>query len=276
MTTPFLKMHGLGNDFVVFDARRQPLALSDSTIRALSDRHTGVGCDQLIVIAPPRSADSDAFMLIFNADGSEVGACGNATRCVGARLLEESGRAAVVIETRAGLLRASAESSGLVAVDMGPARVDWAEIPLAGPADTLHLDLTCGELSDPVAVSMGNPHVVFLVEDAESVALDRLGSQIEHHALFPERTNVEVVQVLAPDRLRMRVWERGAGITQACGTGACAALVAAARRGVAGRRAEVVLDGGVLAIAWREDGHVIMTGPAVRAFSGQLTLTDFG
>ena len=183
--------------------------------------------------------------------------------------MRESGRRALTLETRAGLLAAHAEGD-LVTVDMGPARLDWREIPLREPCDTLHLALGAGPLADPVAVSMGNPHAVFLVPDAEAIPLAELGPRLEHHPLFPQRTNVEVVQVLAPDRLRMRVWERGVGITQACGTGACAAVVAAARRGVAAHRAEVMLDGGSLTIEWRPDHHVWMTGPAAISFTGRL------
>ena len=270
MTIPFIKMHGLGNDFVVIDARGAPLELSAAAVRAISDRRTGVGCDQLIVIEPPQSAGTAAFMRIRNADGSEVSACGNATRCVARLLMEESDRAQTTIETRAGRLEASAPGDGRITVNMGLARLDRREIPLAVPADTYRLELTQGPLSAPVAVSMGNPHAVFFVADAEAVALAEHGPLVEHHPLFPERTNVEIVQVLSPSRLRMRVWERGTGITSACGTGACAALVAAARRGLSGRKAELVLDGGSLEIEWLADGHVLMTGPAAIAFTGTL------
>jgi diaminopimelate epimerase len=270
MTLSFLKMHGLGNDFVVFDARNEPFALSLAAVRAVADRRTGVGCDQLIVIEPPQTAGAAAFMRIRNADGSEVAACGNATRCVAALLMAEAGGDRVTLETRAGRLEASRSAGGGITVDMGVARLDWREIPLAGPADTASLDLSCGGLSRPVAVSMGNPHVVFFVPDAEAVALAEVGPVLEHHPMFPERANIEVVQVLGPGRLRMRVWERGTGITRACGTGACAALVAAVRRGLSGRSAEVVLDGGPLEITWQPDGHVLMTGPAATSFSGRL------
>lgn len=267
---PFVKMHGLGNDFVVLDARPHPFELTPDTVRAIADRRTGVGCDQLIVIAPAKDAVSDATMLIFNADGSEVAACGNASRCVAWLLMRESGRDKVVIETRAGLLDAEWRDEYLVAVDMGPARLDWREIPVAEPVDTLHLGLRLGPLSDPVGVSMGNPHAVFFVDDAEAVDLAALGPVLEHHRLFPERANIEVAQVVSPQRIRMRVWERGSGITMACGTGACATLVAAARRGLTGRKAEIVLDGGLLSIEWLKDGHVLMTGPIAVAFTGVL------
>lgn len=267
---PFLKMHGLGNDFVVFDARRDALVLDDATARAIADRHAGVGCDQLVVIEPARDPAADAFMVIRNADGGEVSACGNATRCVAWMLMRESGRDAAVIQTRAGLLRARAAGGDAVTVDMGPALLEWRDIPLAEPRDTLHLDIAAEGLNDPVAVGMGNPHMVFFVADAEAVDLARLGPPLERHPLFPERANVEVAQILTPERIRMRVWERGAGITRACGTGACATLVAAARRGLSGRRAEIVLDGGSLTIEWRPDGRVSMTGPVALSFAGTL------
>lgn len=266
----FLKMHGLGNDFVVFDARHDPMQLSAQQVAAIADRHTGVGCDQLIVIGAARGATSDAWMSIYNADGSEVSACGNATRCVAWFLMRESGRDRVVIETRAGLLDAESRGGWHVAVDMGPAGLDWRDIPVSEPVDTLHLPLAAGPLSDPVGVSMGNPHAVFFVPDAEAVDLAAVGPVLEHDRLFPERANIEVAQVLAPNRVRMRVWERGAGITSACGTGACATLVAAARRNLTGRTAEIVLDGGVLGIEWLRDDHVLMTGPAALSFTGRL------
>lgn len=269
---PFVKMHGLGNDFIVFDARAAALALSDAQVRTLSDRKTGIGCDQLIVIERPRSDLADAWMTIRNADGSEVSACGNATRCVAARLMGESGRSEAVIETRAGLLRCQAAANGLVAADMGPPRLEWRDIPVAEPCDTLHLPVGLEALQDPVGVSVGNPHAVFFVPDAQAIDLERLGPQLEHHAFFPERANIEAVQVLSPERLRMRVWERGVGITRACGTGACAVLVAAVRRGLSARRAEVILDGGSLFIEWRADDHVLMTGPAAAAFHGVVDL----
>ena len=270
MTRSFLKMHGLGNDFVVFDARRLPLELPAAVVRAVADRRTGVGCDQLIVIEPARTSGTAAFMRIRNADGGEVSACGNASRCVALLLMTETGDDHVALETKAGRLEARRRADGLVTVDMGPALLDWREIPLLHPADTLSLDVAHGPLSAPVAVSMGNPHAVFFVPDVEEIALAEAGPILEHHPLFPQRTNVEIVQVLAPGRLRMRVWERGAGITSACGTGACATLVAAARRGLTGRSAEVVLDGGSLEIEWLPDNHVLMTGPATTSFSGTL------
>jgi diaminopimelate epimerase len=265
----FLKMHGLGNDFVVLDARAHDVAIDARAARAIADRHRGVGCDQLVVIEPPRGAGA-AFMRIRNADGGEAEACGNAARCIAALLMRESGTDHIALETQAGTIEAEAAPDGQVTVDMGPARLDWREIPLAHRADTLHVPLSRGPLSDPVCTSLGNPHATFFVPDADAIDLATLGPPLEHDPLFPERANIGVAQVLAPDRLRLRVWERGAGITPACGTGACAALVAAHRRGLVGRRAAVIADGGTLVIAWRDDGHVLMTGPVAVSFSGTL------
>jgi diaminopimelate epimerase len=266
----FLKMHGLGNDFVILDARARPLDLTVAAVRAIADRHTGIGCDQLIVIEPARNAISDAWMTIYNPDGSQSGACGNATRCVAWLLMQGSRLDKVVIETVAGLLDAEARGDKMVAVDMGPARLDWRELPLAQAVDTLHLPIGAGPLTDPVGVSMGNPHAVFFVDDVAAIDLATLGPVLEHHALFPERANIEIAQILEPGRIRMRVWERGAGITRACGTGACATAVAAARRGLSGRAAEVILDGGTLSIEWLADDHVLMTGPVALSFLGRL------
>ena len=266
----FIKMHGLGNDFVVLDTRASSLKLGDDAARAIADRHHGVGCDQLILIEPPRDAGADAFMTIRNADGGEVEACGNATRCVATLLMREKSADRVVVETVAGLLPARCADGGRIAVDMGLARDFWRDIPLAREADTLHVPIECGLLADPVAVNIGNPHAVFFVGDTEAVDLAGLGPKLEHHAMFPERANIGVAELQSPDRIRLRVWERGVGITRACGSGACAALVAAARRGLTKRRAEVELDGGPLEIEWLEDGHVLMTGPVATSFSGVL------
>ncbi len=266
----FIKMHGLGNDFVVLDGRPAPIDLPAAAWRRISDRRLGVGCDQFLILEPPANGRAEVFLRIRNADGGEAEACGNGTRCVARLVMAETGRDAVAIETVAGLLEASAAEDGRVAVDMGPARTAWAEIPLAEPRDTLHLGLALGPLHDPVATNLGNPHATFFVENAETVDLPSLGPQLERDPLFPERANIGVAQVLGPERLRFRVWERGVGITRACGSGACAAVVAAARRGLTGRSAMVILDGGELEIDWREDGHVLMTGPTTTAFSGTL------
>ena len=267
---PFVKMHGLGNDFVVLDTRARPLALDAAAARALADRHTGIGCDQLVILEPPRDPAAHAFMRIRNADGGEAAACGNAARCVALLLARERGERQVRIETLAGLLEAEILADGAIAVDMGAARTAWHEIPLAREMDTDHLDLALGPLRAPVCTNIGNPHATFFVADAEAVDLAALGPRLEHDPLFPQRANIGVAALLDRRRIRLRVWERGAGITRACGTGACAALVAAHRRGLAERRAVVALDGGALDILWRDDGHVIMTGPAAIVFAGEF------
>jgi diaminopimelate epimerase len=243
---------------------------SERQRRLIADRHLGVGCDQLIVIEPPSNGRADAFMRIFNPDGSEGEACGNATRCVAALLMAEGARERVSIETLAGLLPAERIAGGGVTVDMGPAYLAWDEIPVAGPCDTLELDLALGPLSRPTAVGLGNPHAVFFVDDTAAIPLAELGPALERHAMFPRRANIGVAHLAGPDRLRLRVWERGVGLTLACGSGACAAAVAAHRRGLTGRRVEVVLDGGPLAIEWRADGHVTMAGPFATSFTGTL------
>jgi diaminopimelate epimerase len=265
-------MHGCGNDFVVMDERRGWLGLSPERAAAIADRHTGVGCDQFIVLEPASTHGVDVFMRIRNPDGSEAGACGNATRCVVALLAEETGQNVFTIETIAGKLPARVLQDGRIEVDMGPARMGWDDIPLAGPADTLHLDLATNQVRDPAAVSMGNPHATFFVEDIEALDIPSIGPSLEHAAIFPERANIGFAQILAPDRIRLKVWERSAGLTLACGSGACATIVNAARRGLTGRRATIVADGGELEMAWREDGHVLMTGPAVVSFRGSLDL----
>jgi diaminopimelate epimerase len=267
----FLKMHGLGNDFVVIDARSAPFAIDEARARAIADRRFGVGCDQLIVLRAPQSDAAEVFMQIVNADGGEVEACGNATRCVAALVMDETGRPAANIQTVAGLLIGRAASNDRVTVDMGQARFDdWRTIPLARECDTLHLPLALGPLADPVATSMGNPHATFFVDDLAGIDMTGLGPVLEHDPLFPQRANIGVVQVLAPDHLRLRVWERGSGLTLACGSGACAAMVAAARRGLTGRRATIDMDGGTLEMEWLENGHVLMTGPVAVSFRGTL------
>ncbi|HTK36286.1 MAG TPA: diaminopimelate epimerase [Caulobacteraceae bacterium] len=278
MTHPFLKMNGLGNDFVVVGAGRtadRPGFAPDAVAaRAIADRDAGIGCDQLIGIEP--STAGDAFMRIWNADGGEVEACGNAARCVGWLLMEAGGTDRATIETRAGLIHASRAGPLTVTVDMGAPRLDWRDIPLAEEMDTTRVELQVGPIDAPLlhtpgCVSMGNPHVVFFVPDAETAPVREVGPMIEHHLLFPEGVNVGFAQIVTRDRIRLKVWERGAGLTKACGTGACAALVAAHRRGLTDRKAALVLDGGELTIEWREsDGHVLMTGPVAVEFSGVL------
>jgi diaminopimelate epimerase len=278
----FRKMHGLGNDFVVLDARPGPLAVDAAAVCALADRHTGIGCDQLIVIEPASCSGADAAIRFFNPDGSEAGACGNGTRCIAWLLGQENGASRVLLQTRAGLLDAALLQDGSVAVDMGAPLTNWEDIPLARQTNTLRADIAAGPLAGPVCTNMGNPHATFFVADAESIDLAALGPVLEHDPLFPERANIGVATV-HPDseRIRLRVWERGAGITRACGSGACAALVGAHRRGLTGRRATVLLDGGELDIAWRENadgepGHVIMTGPAALVFEGSFDPARFG
>ena len=268
--TPFVKMHGLGNDFVVLDARAHAIALDDRQAAAIAARHTGIGCDQLIVIEKPRDKHAAALLRIRNADGGEVEACGNAARCIGALLMRESGKNSITLETEAGLIEARAAGKDRVAVDMGKPRWSWRDIPLARDCDTDHLPLSLGPLSDAAATSMGNPHATFFVSDVAAIDLADLGPALEHDKLFPKRANIGVAQVISPEKIRLRVWERGAGLTPACGTGACAALVAAHRRGVASRQAEILADGGALIIEWRSDDHVLMTGPVAVSFSGAI------
>lgn len=269
MRIPFVKMHGLGNDFVVLDGRAQPLPTIDcQAAAALSDRHTGIGCDQLIVLEP--SASADFRMRIFNSDGSEVEACGNATRAVG--LLHG---APATIETKGGLLRSTPTDAG-ISVEMGIPNFDWNRIPLAYAMDTLHMPVGWEDLADPVAVNVGNPHAIFFVPDCDQVDLARLGPLIETDPLFPERVNVNVATVTARDAIRLRVWERGAGLTRACGTGACATAIGAMRRGLVDRRATVTLPGGPLVIEWRDDGQIIMTGAATESFRGSFDPEAFG
>ncbi|MBL8673388.1 MAG: diaminopimelate epimerase, partial [Rhodospirillales bacterium] len=271
-------MHGLGNDFVVLDARARPLDLPPPRRVAIAHRATGVGCDQLIVLEPPTDRHADVFMRIYNPDGSEAGACGNATRCVASVLMDERGVDDVVVQTIAGLLESERTGTGanglpIVSVDMGPARLDWRDVPLARACDTLHVPLSLGPFSDPVACSMGNPHATFFVDDPalqDAAVVAEHGPRLERDPLFPERANIGFARLVGPDRLRLRMWERGAGQTLACGSGACAAAVAAARRGLTGRKVEIVLDGGALMIEWLPDGHALMTGGVAVSFTGTL------
>ena len=274
MIIPFRKMHGLGNDFVVLDARASALPVSPARAAAIADRHRGIGCDQFIVMEPTGEA-ADVFMRIRNPDGSESGACGNATRCVAQLVMEDAGTRVATVRTLFGDLPAESLPNGTIRVDMGAPRLGWRDVPLAREMDTLHLSLAAGAVADPAALSMGNPHGTFFVPDLGALDIPRLGPLLEHDPLFPERANIGFVQVLAPDHLRLTVWERGAGLTLACGSGACAALVNAARRGLSAREATVSLPGGDLRIAWREDGHVLMAGPVATAFTGMIDLDAF-
>ena len=266
MTLSFVKMNGAGNDFVVVNALETPFGPTTERVRAIADRRTGEGCDQLIAMEPSDTAD--AFMRVWNANGGQVETCGNALRCVGWLLLQSSGKDRVIIDTLAGPTAARRGADGRITVDMGAPRLDWEQIPLDEAMDTRGIELQVGPIDAPVlhtpgAVSMGNPHVVFFMDHAPDDAFVRgTGSLIEHHPRFPEGVNVGFAHVVAPDRIRLRVWERGAGLTKACGTGACAALVATARRGLTARQAVVEVDGGELTIEWDEaSGHVFMTGP---------------
>ena len=274
-TVRFRKMNGLGNDFVVLDARARPLPLGAAGVAAIADRKRGIGCDQVIVLEP--SAHADAFMRIWNADGGEVGACGNAARCVAALLSAECGTPEVSIETESRVLGALLNEDGSVTIDMGSPRFNWDEIPLGEPFhDTRRIDLPielvgAPALSAPSAVNIGNPHCIFFVNDVEAHDLVRFGPALEHHKLFPERANISLAQVTGSDSLRLRTWERGAGLTKACGTAACAAAVAAVRRGLTGRKVRVTLPGGDLFIDWREDDdHILMTGPFALDYEGSL------
>lgn len=274
-TIEFIKMHGLGNDFVVIDDRDGALALGVDQARAIGNRRTGVGFDQLLILEQPTLDQADVFMRIRNPDGSEAQACGNGTRCVASLIMDELDRDQINIQTIAGVLKSSREDNGTVTVDMGPARLAWNEIPLSRECDTLHLGIGEDGFNDPVGVNMGNPHAVFFVDDVSAVNLDSVGPKLEHNELFPELANIEFAQAIGPDRLRMRVWERAAGITRACGSGACAVAVAAHRRGLTGRRVEVVLDGGPLQIEWLENDHVLMAGPVATSFHGVIDRTLF-
>lgn len=266
----FIKMQGLGNDFVIIDCRDAPVQLTSEKVRLISDRHTGVGCDQLILIEP--STTADVFMRIHNANGGEVEACGNATRCVAKLLFGEAERDSVIIETLGGMLHATANENGQIAVDMGPPKFYWQDIPLSEKHDTLHLPIDFDGLEKPTAVNMGNPHCVFFVSNIEAIDLPAVGPLLEKHPLFPEHANIGIAEQLDDKTIRLRVWERGAGITKACGTGACAAAVAGAKLGLTERSASVRLDGGTLRIDWLQDDHVWMTGPAQISFHGKLDL----
>ena len=269
MRVPFIKMHGLGNDFVVLDGRAQAIAPVDNALAAaLADRKTGIGCDQLILLEP--SIVADFRMRIFNADGGEVEACGNATRAIG-----QLHGAPARIETLAGILTTMPAETG-IAVDMGKPRFGWDEIPLAYAMDTLTMPVGWDDLEGPAAVNVGNPHVVFFVLDSQAIDLTRLGPLIEHDPLFPARVNVNVATIAARDAIRLRVWERGVGETRACGTGACATAVAAMRRGLTGRRVTMMLTGGPLLIEWCDDGRIVMTGPAAESFRGSFDPADYG
>ena len=261
MSFRFHKMHGLGNDFVVIDARTTPIAIDAARARAIADRREGIGCDQVILIEP--SDVADARMRIWNSDGGEVEACGNASRAVALLLGRQS-----TLETLAGTIHLAIDGA-LATVDMGSPRFGWDQIPLAYAMDTAHLPVGWDELNDPAAVNVGNPHVIFFVDDCDAVDLERLGPQIEHDPIFPDRVNVNVATIEAQDRIRLRVWERGSGLTRACGTGACATAVAAIRSGRVESPVTVALPGGELLIDWMPGGSISMSGPATHVFAGE-------
>ena len=265
---PFMKMHGLGNDFVVIDARGLGAVVTPDLARALGDRHRGVGFDQLAVIG---TGAHDAHLTFYNSDGSTAGACGNATRCIARYLMDESGAANLHLTSDRGDLFAVDAGGGLTAVNMGQPLLEWADVPLAHKMDTLELPID----GAPSATGMGNPHCTFFVDDAEAVDLQTFGPAYEVHPLYPERTNVQVAHIIGPDHIRMRVWERGVGVTLASGSSSCATAVAAARRGLTGRKVQIDLDGGTLQIDWRDDG-VWMTGPTMHVFNGTLSAEFLG
>jgi diaminopimelate epimerase len=277
MGTPFLKMNGLGNDFVVLDNRARPLVLTADAARKIADRREGVGCDQIILLDPGQTG-ADAAMRIWNSDGGEVEACGNATRCIAQLLAEETGRADLTIDTIAGRLLCSVLPNGRVTVDMGEPKFEWQDIPLAERMDTRNIDVKVGPIDAPVlfgpsAVNVGNPHCIFFVPDANAHDLAKIGPMLEYHPMFPERANISLAEVCDKGHIRLRVWERGAGLTRACGTAACASVAAAARKKLTDRKVDVELDGGTLSIEWREsDGHLLMTGPAALNFRGELPM----
>jgi diaminopimelate epimerase len=273
--TPFIKMHGLGNDFVILDGRKKALDLPLERRRSIAHRQLGIGCDQLIVLEPPTDRDADIFMRIYNPDGSEAGACGNATRCVASLVMDERNADQVTVQTISGLLESQKTGMGanglpVIAVDMGLAKLDWREIPVREACDTNHMPVGLGPLQDPVGTNVGNPHATFFVENLAAIPLEELGPKLEHDPFFPQRANIGVAQMAGKDRLRLRVWERGTGVTLACGSGACAAGVAAARRGLTSRRVDVMVEHGTLTIEWLRDDHVMMTGGISLSYKGEL------
>lgn len=283
MSRTFLKMNGLGNDFVVIETASQAFEPTPEEIRAIAKRPDsngnggGIGCDQVIAIDPPKAAGANAYVRFWNSDGDEIGACGNGTRCVAWLLMQSSGKDAVAFDTEGGRLSGVMAGEKLVTVDMGAPGLDWTQIPLSEEMNTERVELQVGPIDapwvhTPVCVSMGNPHVVFFVDAPVSDEFaTKTGSLVEHHPLFPEAANVGFAHIAARDHIQLKVWERGAGLTLACGTGACAAQVAAVRRGLTDRKAKVEFESGALVIEWREsDGHVIMTGPVSMDFTGKL------
>lgn len=273
-TLSFLKMHGTGNDFVLLDARKSPVTVDAALAKRLSDRHFGIGCDQLLVLK--KSSKAEAFMQIFNADGSEISTCGNATRCVADFLMKESGKSEATLETSAGVRSGKRTETGDIEVNMGAPRLSWQQIPLSESRNTLHLGIEQGLLADPVAVNMGNPHAIFFVRELAHVKMAEWGEKLEHHKLFPERANISAVQIIDESHIKMQVWERGTGITLACGSAACAAVVAGVLREKTARQCTVELPGGSLEIEWLKgadnSGEVLMRGPVAYVFSGEIEI----
>lgn len=270
MDRSFIKMHGAGNDFVMLDLRDGSAPPTAAQAAAIADRRRGIGCDQLILIEDSPTGLADFGLAFLNADGSPSAACGNGTRCAAHLLMAETGADHLSLETEGGILDCDALPDGRVTVDMGHPRLGWQDIPLSEDRDTLHLGIAEGPVSDPVGVSMGNPHAVFFVDDLDAVPIEKVGPRLERHKLFPERANIGFAEVRGPKTIRLRVWERGSGLTLACGSGACAALVAAVRRGLTDRKADIEADGGLLSIEWTEDDHVLMTGPVATSFHGEI------
>jgi len=273
---PFRKMNGLGNDFVVLDARARVIPMNAEIASAISDRRTGIGCDQLIILENDRHAD--AFMRIRNSTGGEVDACGNATRCVGDILMTETGSASATIRTNAGLLECSRSSEpGIITADMGKPKLKWDQIPIAEDMDTRLIELQIGPIDEPIlhspsVVNVGNPHCIFWVDDIDAYDLENIGPMLEHHPMFPQRANISLAHVTSRKDITLKVWERGVGITQACGSAACAVLVAASRKNLTDRKATVHLPGGPLVIEWRQqDSHILMSGPYQYEFDGILS-----
>lgn len=273
MNRTFWKMHGLGNDFVIIDVRQDDdFVPTREQLIAISDRRRGIGCDQIVFMHHPRTKGTAIYLDMYNCDASPQYACGNVTRCVARLLCEEFGTDQVVIETKGGLLACVRQNDGMITVDFSEPRLKASDLGVHSVCDTLHLPLSAGEsfgLYDPCGVSMGNPHAVFFVPDVQAVALGNVGPVLENDPLFSDRCNIEVAQIFDCNNIRMRVWERGAGITEACGSGACATLVAAVRRGLSSRKAAIHMPGGTVTVEWREhDGHVLLTGAVSKSYQG--------
>jgi diaminopimelate epimerase len=269
MKKPFIKMHGLGNDFVVLDSTKNQYNINKASIQLISNRRFGVGCDQVIEMR--HSNKEDIYIKIYNADGTEAEACGNAARCIAGLLFASSPKKEVSIETVAGVLKAESEENGLIKVDMGKPKFFWKDIPLSMNINKINFEeLT---LKNGLAINIGNPHIVFFVKDLDAVNINKIGPLIENNSLFPEKVNVEICQLKNRKKIKVLVWERGAGNTLACGSGACAALVAAYKNSLSEPQAEIVLDGGSLNITWNigSDEHVIMSGPIAVSFLGDLS-----